>query len=62
MGVTTVAGNAVLEHVVLNTQLVLNACEVKDVPIFRGLEPKGKGKEKAEYFYGPDGFGNTLIE
>lgn len=62
LGVTTVAGNAILEQVVLNAQMVLHACKETKVPIFRGEEPHGKGKELSEYFYGPDGFGNTLLE
>lgn len=63
LGVTTVAGNAVLEQVVLNSQMILSACDVgPEVPILRGEEPKEKGKELAEFFYGPDGFGNALLE
>jgi hypothetical protein len=42
--------------------LVLEACNEPEIPIFRGEEPSIKGKELSEYFYGPDGFGNTLIE
>ena len=62
LGVTTVAGNGTLEHVVLNSQLILHACKELEVPIFRGEEPFGKGKELSEYFYGQDGFGETLLE
>ena len=59
---TTVAGNAILEQVVLNAQMVMHACKELEIPIFRGEEPNGKGKELTEYFYGPDGFGNTLLD
>jgi inosine-uridine nucleoside N-ribohydrolase len=62
LGVTTVAGNGTLEHVVLNAQMVMHACKEMEVPIFRGEEPFVKGKELAEYFYGPDGFGGALLE
>jgi len=63
LGVTTVAGNAVLEQVVLNAQLVMSVCGVgPEVPLLRGEEPFGKGKELSEYFYGPDGFGNALLD
>ena len=62
LGVTTVAGNAILEEVVLNSQMILHACKETEVPIYRGEEPRWKGKELAEYFYGPDGFGNALHE
>lgn len=57
------AGNAVLEQVVWNAQMVMTACEVGDeMPLLRGEEPSGKGKELAEYFYGPDGFGEALLD
>jgi purine nucleosidase len=62
LGVTTVAGNGTLEHVVLNAQMVLHACGELEVPILRGEEPFIKGKELSEYFYGPDGFGWALLE
>ena len=63
IGVTTVAGNAILEQVVLNAQMIMTACGVgEDVPLLRGEEPFGKGKELSEYFYGPDGFGNALLD
>ncbi len=62
IGVTTVAGNGTLEHDVLNSQMILQACNELEVPIFRGEEPFIKGKELSEYFYGPDGFGNALLE
>ena len=62
VGVTTVAGNGTLEHVVLNAQLILQACKELEVPIFRGEEPFGKGKELSEYFYGQDGFGHALFD
>jgi inosine-uridine nucleoside N-ribohydrolase len=62
LGVTTVAGNATLEHVVLNAQLTLSVCKEPEVPIFRGEEPWKKGAELSEYFWGPDGFGGLLID
>ncbi len=41
----------------------MNVCGVShDVPLLRGEEPFGKGKELSEYFYGPDGFGNALLD
>jgi purine nucleosidase len=43
----------------------MSVCEVPlSVPLLRGEELGGgvKGKEKAEYFYGPDGFGGTLLD
>lgn len=42
--------------------MVMHACKETEVPVFRGEEPRGKGKELAEFFYGPDGFGNALLE
>jgi inosine-uridine nucleoside N-ribohydrolase len=43
--------------------MVMSACEVgHEMPLLRGEEPSGKGKELAEYFYGPDGFGEALLE
>lgn len=42
--------------------MVMHACKELEIPIFRGEEPNGKGKELTEYFYGPDGFGNTLLD
>lgn len=42
--------------------MVMHACKELEVPLFRGEEPSGKGKELSEYFYGPDGFGNALLE
>ncbi len=62
LGVTTVAGNGTLDHVVLNSQLILQACNELEVPIFRGEEPFIKGSELSEYFYGPDGFGHALLD
>ena len=62
LGVTTVAGNGTLEHVVLNAQMVMHACGELEVPVLRGEEPFIKGKELSEYFYGPDGFGGALLE
>lgn len=65
IGVTTVAGNAILEQVVWNAQMCMTTCEVPlSVPLLRGEEIGGgiKGKELAEYFYGPDGFGGTLLQ
>ena len=62
LGVTTVAGNACLDQVVLNTQLIVDTCHESNVQIYRGEEPKIKGKEGTETFYGLDGFGGTLLE
>lgn len=42
--------------------MILQACKELEVPIFRGEEPFGKGKQLSEYFYGQDGFGNTLLD
>jgi purine nucleosidase len=43
--------------------MVMNVCGASsDIPLLRGEEPFGKGKELAEYFYGPDGFGNALLD
>lgn len=42
--------------------MVMHACKELEVPLFRGEELSGKGKELSEYFYGPDGFGNALLE
>jgi hypothetical protein len=48
--------------VVLNTQLIVDTCKESEVKIYRGEEPKIKGKEGTETFYGMDGFGGTLLE
>jgi purine nucleosidase len=40
----------------------MQACKVPEVPLHKGEEPFGKGKEVTEYFYGPDGLGGTLLE
>lgn len=45
LGITTVAGNATLENVIYNTQMILNVCQEPSIPIFKGLEPRKKGEE-----------------
>jgi len=41
----------------------MSVCGVEpDVPLLRGDEPFIKGKELSEFFYGPDGFGNALLD
>ena len=60
LGITCVAGNGTLENVVQAAQLTLNVCGNTEIPIYRGLEPFEKGGEESEYFWGPDGFGNTI--
>ncbi len=62
LGITTVAGNGTLEHVIYNAQITLDACEQKEIPFYKGLEPTLKGEELSEYFWGPDGFGEALFE
>jgi purine nucleosidase len=62
LGITCVAGNGTLEHVVKCAQLTMKICGNTEIPIYQGLEPFQKGEEVSEYFWGPDGFGNTLNE
>ena len=38
LGITTVEGNASLDHVVQNAQMVLDVCGETKIPIFKGVE------------------------
>ena len=43
LGITCVAGNGTLEHVVKCTQLTMKICGNTEIPIYAGLEPFAKG-------------------
>lgn len=57
LGLTTIAGNGSLDNVVKNAQLIVNACNTPEIPIFRGNEDFLHPFEYQHYHYGEDGFG-----
>ena len=57
LGITTIAGNGSLDDVVLNAQLIMNACKCPEIPIYRGEKDFLHPLEYFHPHYGPDGFG-----
>lgn len=62
--ITCVAGNTTVDHVVTNTQAVLDyAAPARDIPVARGAErPLVNPPRTAHAFHGIDGMGNLCLE
>ena len=57
LGITTSAGNATIEDVLNNTQLVLTTAEADHIPMYKGDEVLHEGFRSDQAHYGVDGFG-----
>ena len=62
LGLTAMAGNGTLEDVVMNAQLIVDAAEAPEIPIFRGEKDYLHPYEYEHPHYGPDGFGGYQLQ
>lgn len=58
IAVTCVNGNTTVDHSSLNNLMILETCNRKDIPVYKGAESSLiKSTEPYEPFHGLDGFG-----